>query len=74
LELSHKTTQIFSVRSNPDPLMFKKIAVRSSPDLAKIGVSPDPCSSLAKNQRLSLVTRPQRWSRSRSGLVPEFGF
>jgi len=43
--------QIFSVRSSPDPPIFKKIAVRSSQ--AKIGFSPgpvrsspDPCSSL----------------------------
>jgi len=48
-----KPTKIFSVRSNPDPPIFKKIAVRSSPDPAKIGFSPDPvrsspdpCSSL----------------------------
>jgi len=47
--------QILSVRSNPDPPIFKKIAVRSSPDPAKIGFSsnpvrssPDPCSSLAR--------------------------
>ena len=45
--------QIFSVRSSPDPPIFKKIAVRSSPVQAKIGFSPDPlrssphpCSSL----------------------------
>ena len=36
--------QIFSVRSSPDPPIFKKIAVWSSPDPAKIGFSPDPCS------------------------------
>jgi len=36
----------FSVRSSPDPPNFKQIAVRSSPDPAKIGVIPDPCSSL----------------------------
>jgi len=43
----------FSVRSSPDPPIFKKIAVRSFPDPAKIGFSPDPvwsspdpCSSL----------------------------
>jgi len=34
--------QIFSVRSSPDPPIFKKIAIRSSPDPAKIGFSPDP--------------------------------
>jgi len=38
--------KIFSVRSSPDPPTFKKIAVRSSLDPAKIGFSPDPCSSL----------------------------
>jgi len=48
-----KTTKIFSVRSSPDRPSLKKIAVRSSPDPAKIGFSPDPvrsshdpCSSL----------------------------
>jgi len=48
-----KTTKIFSVRSSLDPPIFKKIAVRSSPDPDKIGFSPDPvrsrpdpCSSL----------------------------
>ena len=48
-----QTTKIFSVPSSPDPKVLKKIAVRSSPDPAKIGVSPDPvrsnpdpCSSL----------------------------
>ena len=34
--------QIFSVRSSPDQSIFKKIAVRSSPDPAKIGFGPDP--------------------------------
>ena len=34
--------QIFSVRSSPHTKIFKKIAVRSSPDPAKIGFSPDP--------------------------------
>jgi len=34
--------QILSVRSSPDKTIFKKIAVRSSPDPAKIGFSPDP--------------------------------
>ena len=38
--------QIFSVRSSPDPSIFKKIAVLSSPDPTKIGFSPDACSSL----------------------------
>ena len=38
--------QIFSVRSSPDLPIFKKIAVRSSPDPPKVGFSPDPCSSL----------------------------
>jgi len=49
--------QIFSVRSSPDPPIFKKIAVRSSPDPAEVGFSPDPVlirahlwhTSLAKN-------------------------
>jgi len=43
-----KTTNIFSIRSSPDPPIFKKIVVRSSPDPAKIGFSPDPCSSLVE--------------------------
>jgi len=34
--------QILSIRSSPDRLIFKKIAVRSSPHPAKIGFSPDP--------------------------------
>ena len=34
--------QILSVRSSPDPPIFKKIAVWSSPDPVKIGFSPDP--------------------------------
>jgi len=48
-----ETKNIFSVRSSPDPPIFKKIAVRSSPYLASIGFtpdpvrsSPDPCSSV----------------------------
>ena len=48
-----KTTKFFSVRSSHDPPILKKIAVRSSPDPAKIGFSPgpvrsspDPCSTL----------------------------
>jgi len=36
------TTKFFSVRSSPDPLIFKEVAVQSSPDPAKIGFSPDP--------------------------------
>jgi len=39
--------QIFSVRSSPDPPIFKHIAVRSSPDQAKVGFGPIqscPCS------------------------------
>jgi len=40
-----KTTKIFSVWSSPDPPIFKKIAVRSSPDPAKISFSPDPVRS-----------------------------
>jgi len=42
--------QIFSVRSSPHPPIFKKIAVRSSPDPAKIGFSPDPCTSLLSRE------------------------
>jgi len=34
------TTKIFSIRSSPDPPIFKYIAVRSSPDPAEIGFSP----------------------------------
>ena len=52
-----KTTKIFSVRSGPDPPIFKKIAFRSSPDPATIGFSPDPapsgpdpCSSLLRSR------------------------
>ena len=48
-----ETTKLFSVGSSPDPPISKKIAVRSSPDPAKIGFSLDPvrsstdrCSSL----------------------------
>jgi len=37
-----KTTKIYSGRSGPDPPIFKKIAVRSSPDPAKIDFGPDP--------------------------------
>ena len=37
--------QFFSVRSSPDPPIFKKIAVRSSRDPAKIGHSPDSIRS-----------------------------
>jgi len=40
-----KTTKIFSVRSSLVPPILKKIAVRSSPDTAKIGFSPDPIRS-----------------------------
>jgi len=54
-----KTTKFFSVRSSLDLPIFKKIAVRSSPDLAKIGFSPDPvrsssdpCSSLAYSMKM----------------------
>jgi len=50
-----KTKNIFSVRSSPVPPNLKKIAIRSSPDQAKIGFSldpvrssPVPCSSLVK--------------------------
>jgi len=43
---AHNYNKIFSVQSSPDPPIFKKIAVRSSPDPAKIRFSPDPCSSL----------------------------
>ena len=61
-----KTTNIFSVRSSPDPPIVKKIVVRSSPDPAKIGFgpdpvrsSPDPCSSLTDSElgvaRLNLL-------------------
>ena len=41
-----KTTNFFSVRSTPEPPIFKKIAVQSSLDPAKIGITPDPCLSL----------------------------
>jgi len=41
-----ETKNIFSVRSSPDPPIFKKIAVRSSPYPAKIGFSPDPVRSI----------------------------
>ena len=37
-----KRTKIFSVRSSPDPPIFKKIVVPSSPDPSKIGFSADP--------------------------------
>jgi len=37
--------QIFSVRSSLVSPIFKKIIVRSSPDRAKIGFSPDPVRS-----------------------------
>jgi len=37
-----KTLKIFSVRSSPYPPIFIKIAVRSSPEPAKNGFSPDP--------------------------------
>jgi len=37
-----KATKIFSVLSSRDPPILKKIAVRSSPDPAKIGFSPGP--------------------------------
>jgi len=37
-----ETTKIFSVRSNPDPPILKRNVVRSIPDPAKIGFSPDP--------------------------------
>jgi len=54
--------QIFSVWSNPDPPILKKIAVRYSPDPAKIGFSPDPvrsspdlCSSLALGENATAV-------------------
>ena len=40
-----ETKNIFSVRSSPDPPIFKKNAVRSSPEPAKIGFSPDPVRS-----------------------------
>jgi len=53
----HITTNIFGVvriitpnnklvRSSPDPPILKKIVVRSSPDPAKIGFSPDPVLSV----------------------------
>jgi len=58
------TTKILSVRSSPDPPIFKKIAVRSSPVPAKIGFSPDPvrsgpdpCSSLVALLVLSLPNK-----------------
>jgi len=47
--------QIFSVQSRPDPPIFKKIAVRSSPDSVKIGFSPDPCSSLLRSGLSALI-------------------
>jgi len=37
--------QILSVLSCPDPPIFKKIVVRSSPGPAEIGFSPDPVRS-----------------------------
>jgi len=40
-----KTTKIFSVRSSPDPSIFKKNAVWSSPDPAKIAFNSDPVRS-----------------------------
>ena len=68
---NHIKTFFFSVRSSPDPTIFKKIAVRSSPDAAKIGISPDPvrsspdpCSSLVLNNRIRLDSDPETGSCS----------
>jgi len=47
--------KIFSVRSSPDPPIFKKIAFQSSPDLAKNGFSPDLCSTLLCIWGMTLV-------------------
>ena len=44
-EKSHQNNKYFLSRSSPDPPIFKKVAVRSSPDPAKIGFSPDPVRS-----------------------------
>jgi len=67
-----KITNIFLVRSNPDPPNFKKIAVRTSPDPAKFGFSPDPvrsspdpCSSLTPSlPYFPMFSVDQRWSLS----------
>jgi len=48
--------QILSVRSSPHPPIFKKIAVRSSPDPDKIGLSPDPVRP-SPNPCTSLLSR-----------------
>jgi len=51
--------KIFSVRSSPGLPIFKKIAVRSSPDPPKIGFSPDPVrSSPDPCSSLKTVNRP----------------
>jgi len=50
-----KRTIFFSVRSSPDPPIFKNIAVRSSPDPAKIGFSPDPVRSSPATVLISAV-------------------
>jgi len=53
--------QIFSVRSSSDPPILKKIVIRSSPHPAKIGFSPDPCSSLISMPVPKVVLQPLGW-------------
>jgi len=55
--------QIFSVRSSPDPPIFKKIAVRSSPAPAKIGFSPDPAGPVLIRAHLWCGAQCKTWAR-----------
>ena len=50
-----KRTKIFSVWSSPDQPNFKKIAVRSSPNPAKIEFSPDPADLVLIRAHLCCV-------------------
>ena len=65
--------QILSVLSCPDPPIFKKIVVRSSPGPAEIGYSPDPVrSSLVRAHLWSLDGFP--WKKPAAKLYFQQNF